>query len=211
MPNISRTVDLIGDVDGSNTVFTFAGTRSVVSVDFATYDGTAHRKTDPDGFAVNLTTRTITFNFAPTIANYPPWAQVVEFVPDGTGTGSLVTSFGGEDIRITKGQDFTAPIAFAQDNGDPDDLTDAQDILVTVKRQLIDSFPIIIAKSLLTTGIAITSAVDGLAEISLVPADTVDLSEGRYMYDKWIVGSTGLYLPRGYGAFIVEGRATVIG
>jgi hypothetical protein len=186
---------------------------SVSSVDWIVYDGTTHRPGDTAGFSYDASTGVITLNFAPNDTTVDLFAQVVTFVPDGFGAinGTLTTSGSGDDIRITRGQDVSWPLSYSDSNGLPYDLTSVGGLYLTVKRQLIDSFATLITKSILNGGIVVGDpATAGIASVAFVPADTASLDEGRYMYDKWLVTSGGLHYPAGNGAFVIEGRATIL-
>lgn len=98
-------------------------------------------------------------------------------------------------IELIKGSTRTLLLAITDDCALPVDLTGAR-IVMTVKAEFDDEFPVIYKDSLNVADIVITDLRGGEVEIYLLPSDTLSLSsEFDYMYDVWVILFSGEQVP----------------
>lgn len=95
-------------------------------------------------------------------------------------------------IRIIRGSSKTYELSVVDENDDPVDLTGAR-VLFTVKRDIVDTAPLIQKDSDAgpTQVEIMTPPKAGKARIYLSPSDTQRLEAVEYVFDSWIVLSSG--------------------
>ena len=93
-------------------------------------------------------------------------------------------------IEVVRGQSKTLKLTVKDKAGVVVDLTGST-IYFTVKEKLTDPKPLIQKLSTNIAEIEVPNPVDGTANIFIVPDDTRSLGRGKYVYDLWIVLSTG--------------------
>jgi hypothetical protein len=98
-------------------------------------------------------------------------------------------------ISIIRGQSKTYALAVTDKNGDPVDLTGSR-VIFSVKTSFCAEDALIRKDSNNgTTEIEITNALGGLADIKIVPSDTNTLDATEYIFDVWVVLSSGKQYP----------------
>jgi hypothetical protein len=81
------------------------------------------------------------------------------------------------------GDDAVIPIALTGKDGLPFDLSGGGSVVVGIKSLAYQSPPVIISKSTANSGVVITNAAAGLANLILDASDTAGLPKGPYDYD----------------------------
>lgn len=97
-------------------------------------------------------------------------------------------------IGIYRGSSATFRLTVTDADGKPVDLT-ASTVYFTVKKDISDTNPVIRKASTNIAQIEITSARGGIAKVYFEPDDTRNLRECRYVFDAWVVLSTGKRYP----------------
>jgi hypothetical protein len=101
---------------------------------------------------------------------------------------------GTDGIEVYRNQDKRFLLAVRDASRDPVDLTGAR-ITLTV-RTTTNGTSLIVKSSTVVGEIDIAvPPTDGLADIFFVPADTVGLTAGSYVYDVWVVLADGTQQP----------------
>lgn len=115
------------------------------------------------------------------------------------------------EIEIIRGSTKTYELEVVDDHEEPVNLTGAR-VVFTVKCSLSDPAPLIQKDS--AVGVAevdITEPRLGKAEIKMVPSDTRSLDPGEYIFDVWVVLSSGARNPVvGPATFTVKAGVTVL-
>lgn len=94
-------------------------------------------------------------------------------------------------LEVVKGSSRTLPLEVTDPvTGLAVNLTSSS-IYFTVKRKLSDAIPLIQKTTTLNTEIALTAPRLGQAEIYLLPADTVRMDIGSYLFDVWVILADG--------------------
>lgn len=115
-------------------------------------------------------------------------------------------------ITVIRGTSRTIEVTFQnQETGEAVDLTGSR-ILFTVKSDIRDTLPTIQKDSSVgITQVEITNALAGTARVYINYMDTHDLDLGDYVYDLWIVLSSGKrYTAVAPSVFSVEAGVTII-
>ena len=95
------------------------------------------------------------------------------------------------EVEIYRGSSKTYELEVVDGEEHAVDLTGAR-IVLTVKCDVMDPAPLIQKDSQVgATQIDITHPKEGLAEIKFVPSDTQTMDVGEYVFDVWVVLSSG--------------------
>jgi hypothetical protein len=97
-------------------------------------------------------------------------------------------------VSVIRGSSKTFQLTVTDQDGNVVNLTGAT-IYFTVKRNIKDVEWVIQKKSTDVTQINITQPIDGIAQIYLQPGDTVNLDPKDYIFDVWVVLSSGQQYP----------------
>jgi len=97
-------------------------------------------------------------------------------------------------LQVIKGASRTLQLTVTDTCGKPLDITGAR-VLMTVKERIEDRNPLIYKTSDTSAQIVITVPRHGIAEIYLIPADTIHLAVKDYVFDVWLILSDGKRLP----------------
>jgi len=98
-------------------------------------------------------------------------------------------------ISIIRGSSKTYALAVTDKNGEPVDLTGSR-VIFSVKATFCEEDALIRKDSANgTTEIEITNALGGLADIKMVPSDTNTMNAGEYVFDVWVILSSGKQYP----------------
>lgn len=114
-------------------------------------------------------------------------------------------------IEIIRGSSRTLALTVTDGEGDPVNLTGGR-IIMTVKCRISDSEVLFQKDS--DEGAAeieITNASSGEAKIYIQPSDTSGLAAASYVFDVWVLLSSGSrHLVIGPGTFVVKAGVTVL-
>jgi hypothetical protein len=120
---------------------------------------------------------------------------------------------GENTIEIVKGTTKTVSLSVVDGAGAIVDLTGAR-VILTVKCKITDTNPTLQKDSAVVVvppQAAVTEPLAGKAEFYFVPADTANLTDGRYIFDVWVILAGGeRYVVAGPGAFIVTSSVLVL-
>lgn len=95
------------------------------------------------------------------------------------------------EVEIYRGSSKTYELEVVDGEDHAVDLTGAR-IVLTVKCDAMDASPLIQKDSQVgATQIDISHPKEGIAEIKFVPSDTQTLDVGEYVFDVWVVLSSG--------------------
>lgn len=95
------------------------------------------------------------------------------------------------EVEIYRGSSKTYELEVVDGEEHAVDLTGAR-VVLTVKCDVMDPAPLIQKDSQVgATQIDITHPKEGLAEIKFVPSDTQTMDAGEYVFDVWVVLSSG--------------------
>ncbi len=97
-------------------------------------------------------------------------------------------------LSVIRGASKTYQLTVTDENGASINLTGAT-VYFTVKKTIQDTEPLIQKKSTDITQINIVSPRAGIAQIFLKPADTATRDVGDYVFDVWVVLTTGKRYP----------------
>jgi hypothetical protein len=97
-------------------------------------------------------------------------------------------------LQVVRGSSKTIDLTVTNEDGNPVDLTGST-VYFTVKRLVTDASPLIQKKSSDALEIDIFDPRGGVARIYLNPADTQNLALNPYVFDVWVVLSSGKRYP----------------
>jgi hypothetical protein len=113
-------------------------------------------------------------------------------------------------VSIVRGTSRTLSLKVKDADGNPVNLTGAT-VYFTVKQKAKDKYWLIQKISTDIAQVEIPNPTDGIAKIYLVPEDTVSLATTRYMFDVWVILSSGeRYVVVAPSVFEVKDSITVI-
>lgn len=113
-------------------------------------------------------------------------------------------------VSIVRGTSKTLSLKVKDAAGNPVNLTGAT-VYFTVKQKAKDKYSLIQKISTDIAQVEIPNPTDGIAKIYISPEDTVSLATTRYMFDVWVILSSGdRYVVVAPSVFEVKDSITVI-